>query len=66
MVGIRIRIRIKVYPQHFLSGPTEIPLASNEYLLSRTGSVGFISVLFPFLFPLGLIVVDEETRSQVT
>lgn len=31
----------------------------------KTGSVGFISVLFPFLFPLGLIVVDEETREPV-
>lgn len=31
----------------------------------KTGSVGFISVLFPFLFPLGLIVVDEETREPL-
>ena len=30
------------------------------------GAVGFISVLFPFLLPLGLVKVDEETREPVT
>ena len=32
----------------------------------RVGAVGFISVLFPFLLPLGLVKVDEETREPVT
>ena len=31
----------------------------------RVGAVGFISVLFPFLLPLGLVRVDEETREPV-
>ena len=31
----------------------------------RVGAVGFISVLFPFLLPLGLVKVDEETREQM-
>ena len=33
-----------------------------RYSLFRVGAVGFVSVLFPFLLPLGLVQVDEETR----
>lgn len=32
---------------------------------NKVGAVGFISVLFPFLLPLGLVRVDEETREPV-
>lgn len=32
---------------------------------NKVGAVGFISVLFPFLLPLGLVKVDEETREPV-
>lgn len=31
----------------------------------RVGAVGFVSVIFPFLLPLGLIQVDEETREPL-
>jgi len=31
----------------------------------KPGSVGFISVLFPFMLPLGLIRVDEDTREPL-
>ena len=27
--------------------------------------MGFVSVLFPFLLPLGLVKVDEDTREPV-
>ena len=30
-------------------------------LFFRVGAVGFISVLFPFLLPLGIVKVDEDT-----
>jgi len=32
---------------------------------NKVGAVGFISVLFPFLLPLGLVKVDEETREPL-
>jgi len=32
---------------------------------NKVGAVGFISVLFPFLLPLGLIRVDEDTMEPV-
>merc|ERR1712158_109775 len=32
---------------------------------NKVGAVGFISVLFPFLLPLGLVKVDEATKKKV-
>ena len=43
----------------------QLPMTINNDDL-RVGAVGFISVLFPFLLPLGLVKVDEETREPVT
>ena len=31
----------------------------------RVGAVGFISVLFPFLLPLGIVKIDEDTGEPV-
>jgi len=32
---------------------------------NKVGAVGFVSVLFPFLLPLGLVKVDEDSREPV-
>lgn len=32
---------------------------------NKVGAVGFVSVLFPFLLPLGLVKVDEDTREPI-
>jgi len=32
---------------------------------NKIGAVGFVSVLFPFLLPLGLVKVDEDTREPL-
>jgi solute carrier family 27 fatty acid transporter 1/4 len=32
---------------------------------NKVGAVGFVSVLFPFLLPLGLVKVDEDTREPL-
>jgi len=31
----------------------------------KVGAVGFISVLFPMLFPLGIVAIDEDTREPL-
>lgn len=40
--------------------------SDNNDCAHRVGAVGFVSVLFPFLLPLGLVKVDEETREPVS
>jgi len=68
--GLRLEIwekfvnRFKVGMIHEFYGSTEGNCSVGN-ISGRVGAVGFVSVLFPFLLPLGLIQVDEETREPI-
>ena len=47
-----------------VDGKINLPCLSVNYE-NRVGAVGFVSVLFPNLLPLGLIKINEETGQEI-